>query len=121
MLQSGPRRKFTDFISFLREMFSLYSLAPLADCLRKLDMLVIDEISQADQCMWGCVTTAIAELPCTPFLVWCGDTQQSQPMEGGRSSPASAEAASLHLSQAFFAGCILEHLLEGISAWALGA
>ena len=51
--------------------------------LRQYDLIVIDEVSQIDASVWRKLQTALGELRPCPFVVFVGDFQQLQPLQGG--------------------------------------
>ncbi len=50
--------------------------------LRKYDLIIMDEISQIDSETWRKLQTALGELNPGPFIVFVGDFQQLQPVDG---------------------------------------
>ena len=50
--------------------------------LRKYDLIVFDEVSQIDGPVWRLLQMAFGELSPCPFVVFVGDFQQLQPVEG---------------------------------------
>ena len=50
--------------------------------LRHFDLIIFDEVSQQDAHVWDQVRTALAELTPEPFVVFVGDFQQLQPIDG---------------------------------------
>ncbi|CAE7342621.1 unnamed protein product, partial [Symbiodinium sp. KB8] len=51
--------------------------------LRHYDLIVVDEVSQIDAFVWCKLKTALGELRPCPFVVFVGDFQQLQPLQGG--------------------------------------
>ena len=51
--------------------------------LRHYDLIVVDEVSQIDAFVWRKLKTALGELRPCPFVVFVGDFQQLQPLQGG--------------------------------------
>ena len=51
--------------------------------LRQYDLIVVDEVSQIDSFVWRKLKTALGELRPCPFVVFVGDFQQLQPLQGG--------------------------------------
>ncbi|CAE7357694.1 pif1 [Symbiodinium sp. CCMP2592] len=51
--------------------------------LRQYDLIVIDEVSQIEAAVWRKLQTGLGELTPCPFLVFVGDFQQLQPLQGG--------------------------------------
>ena len=50
--------------------------------LRHFDLILFDEVSQMDDNVFACVSTALVELSPGPFLVFVGDFKQLQPVLG---------------------------------------
>jgi hypothetical protein len=50
--------------------------------LRQYDLIIFDEVSQIDAEVWSLLQSAFAELSPSPFVVFVGDFQQLQPVEG---------------------------------------
>ena len=50
--------------------------------LRKYDLIILDEVSQMDSDTWTKLQTALGELNPGPFIVFVGDFQQLQPVDG---------------------------------------
>ena len=50
--------------------------------LRQYDLIILDEVSQIDANVWQQVSTACSELSPCPFVVFVGDFQQLQPIDG---------------------------------------
>lgn len=50
--------------------------------LRTFDLIVFDEVSQQGARVWGKIRSALAELTPGPFVVFVGDFQQLQPIDG---------------------------------------
>ena len=50
--------------------------------LRSYDLIIFDEVSQIDAHVWRLLQTALAELYPQPFIVFVGDFQQLQPVDG---------------------------------------
>ena len=90
--------------------------------LRQYDLIIFDEVSQIDAHVWEEVRTALDELVPGPFIVFVGDFQQLQPVDGETSLRdaldlhTSRDLRKIELQQHEFARCrdpeMLDFLLQ---------